>query len=397
MKLIRSILFWCHLAIGLAAGAVVLLMSVTGVLLTYEKQMIARADMQGLERAARAAGTPLPLDTRLALARAAAGAAPTTLTRRADAPRLLVAAIGREQVIYLDRYSGVVVGRGNARVRGFFASVTDWHRWLGAKASDAAARARGKKVTGIANLGFLFLVLSGFWLWWPRNWSASAVRSIALFRGGLAGKARDFNWHHVIGIWSLVPLFVIVVSGAVISYPWATALVYRAYGEKPPAPPGGPGGAAGAGGRGSRASTPASLARMEAMFAQAEQRAPGWRTIALTVPRADTGAVSFAIDRGNGGQPQKRATLTFDAATGAERKWEPFASQSPARRARSVLRFAHTGEVLGPVGQTLAGLVSLGAVVMVWTGIALSLRRFLAWRQRGARVKDPRIASRRAA
>ena len=46
------------------------------------------------------------------------------------------------------------------------------------------------------------------------------------------------------------------------------------------------------------------------------------------------------------------------------------------------MRFAHTGEVLGLAGQTVAGLVSAGGVVLVWTGIALALRRFLAWIKR---------------
>ena len=46
------------------------------------------------------------------------------------------------------------------------------------------------------------------------------------------------------------------------------------------------------------------------------------------------------------------------------------------------MRFAHTGEVLGLAGQTVAGVVSAGGVVLVWTGIALALRRFLAWIKR---------------
>ena len=41
---LRSLVFWPHLAAGFLAGAVILVMSVTGVLLTYEKQMIAWAD-----------------------------------------------------------------------------------------------------------------------------------------------------------------------------------------------------------------------------------------------------------------------------------------------------------------------------------------------------------------
>ena len=41
---LRPLIFWPHLVAGVLAGAVILIMSVTGVLLTYEKQMIAWAD-----------------------------------------------------------------------------------------------------------------------------------------------------------------------------------------------------------------------------------------------------------------------------------------------------------------------------------------------------------------
>ena len=39
MRVIRKILFWTHLSVGLAAGVMVFVMAVTGVLLTYQKQM----------------------------------------------------------------------------------------------------------------------------------------------------------------------------------------------------------------------------------------------------------------------------------------------------------------------------------------------------------------------
>ena len=38
---LRKFLFWCHLAAGVSAGIVIFIMSVTGVLLTYERQIIA--------------------------------------------------------------------------------------------------------------------------------------------------------------------------------------------------------------------------------------------------------------------------------------------------------------------------------------------------------------------
>ena len=45
----RTILFWLHLACGVLAGAVILIMSVTGVLLTYQRQITAWADVRGYE------------------------------------------------------------------------------------------------------------------------------------------------------------------------------------------------------------------------------------------------------------------------------------------------------------------------------------------------------------
>jgi uncharacterized iron-regulated membrane protein len=60
---------------------------------------------------------------------------------------------------------------------------------------------------------------------------------------------------------------------------------------------------------------------------------------------------------------------------------------------RTWLRFIHTGEAGGFVGQTIAGIASAGACVLVWTGLALSWRRFQAWRgRRGAQPAVPRVS-----
>ena len=44
MHKFRKVLFWCHLAVGVTGGVIIFLMSVTGVLLTYERQMSDWAD-----------------------------------------------------------------------------------------------------------------------------------------------------------------------------------------------------------------------------------------------------------------------------------------------------------------------------------------------------------------
>jgi uncharacterized iron-regulated membrane protein len=391
MQRLRTILFWCHLTVAVTVAAVVLVMALTGVLLTYERQMIVWWETRGIEVASPApTARPLPLDSLVVRALGSSGAGrpgaplvPASITWRSAAPLLVELTMGRNRVLYVDAHTGEVVGRSNARVRAIFAAVSSVHRVLSTGTSNPAARERGRAITGAANLGFLFLVASGFWLWWPRNWTREAFRSVIAFRRGLGGKAREFNWHHVIGIWSLVPLLVIVASGVVMSYPWANELVMRTAGERTSAP-GGEGGTRTAAQNAAARRLPPGI---DGLVAGATVKVPGWRSVTLAVPRSDTGAVTFAVDGGTGGQPQHRSTLTLDAATGAERSWEPFASQSPGRRARALLRFAHTGEVLGLAGQTIAGLASLSAVFMVWTGLSLSLRRFAGWRRRQGRLE----------
>jgi uncharacterized iron-regulated membrane protein len=74
---------------------------------------------------------------------------------------------------------------------------------------------------------------------------------------------------------------------------------------------------------------------------------------------------------------------------------ESFQDLSAGRRLRSWLRFAHTGEVYGLTGQTIAGLASAGGAVLVYTGLALALRRFISWLRRrrdGAASDLPRAA-----
>jgi uncharacterized iron-regulated membrane protein len=102
---------------------------------------------------------------------------------------------------------------------------------------------------------------------------------------------------------------------------------------------------------------------------------PEWKAATLQLPKPDAKTITVTLDRGTGGQPHLRATVQIAKNSGAVDKFQPFDSLTTGRQVRNVLRFAHTGEVLGLFGQTLAGLVSLASVVLVITGITLSIRR----------------------
>jgi uncharacterized iron-regulated membrane protein len=90
----------------------------------------------------------------------------------------------------------------------------------------------------------------------------------------------------------------------------------------------------------------------------------------------------FSMDRSPGGQPAKRSTLVIDRQRCEVLSHARAADEELGRRARSWLRFAHTGEAYGVVGQTIAGLASLGAVLLVGTGLALACRRLVGRKSR---------------
>ena len=429
MKLFRTVLFWMHLATGVVAGVVILVMCVTGVVLTYEKQMLEWVDGRARSVPPSADARPLPPETLLAAVVAAEpGAAPTGLTVRSDpsAPVTVTVEGGRR---LLNPYTGAILAEPSTGLRAFFRTMTDWHRVI---AMQGTSRPTGKAITGAANLGFLFIVMSGIYLWVPRVWSRLQFTQVLWFRKGLPGKARDFNWHNVIGIWSAIPLAIVVAGAVPISYPWAGNLVYWIAGEEPPAPPqrpagaaagapgrpGGPGrqgrpgpggapgaegGGPGADGRGGRERAEAreerprevQVAGLDAAWAAAQGSVPEWRTTSVRLGGPAQAPFVITVDEGYGGQPQYRRTLSVDRASAAIVKAESFDDLGPGRRLRSWLRFAHTGEIYGLPGQTVAGLVSAGGAVLVYTGIALALRRFVAWLRR--RSAADRVAKSREA
>ena len=374
MQRFRKIIFWLHLLSGVIAGLVILIMSVTGVLLMYERQILEWAD-RGYRSGPPAAGAePLPIETLAARALAARpGVKPSSIALQSDPEAPATVGLGRGRNLYLNPYTGEVLGEGAPRARAFFRAVTDWHRWLGAGEENRAA---GKAVTGACNLAFLFLVVSGPYLWLPKIWNRRQFRNVSWFRGGLSGKARDFNWHNVIGLWTAVPLFLVVFTAATISYPWMGDLLYRIVGEDPPARSERPGGGGGGGGEKGEVS----LAGLNGLWAVAEQKVFGWKSLTARIPEGADAPVAFTILAGHRGRPDLRSQLTLERS-GEVEKWEPFASQTPGRKLRSWARWVHTGEAGGFLGQTLAGIASGGAAVLVWTGIALSWRRFFPRRQ----------------
>jgi uncharacterized iron-regulated membrane protein len=385
----RKVIFWLHLVSGIITGIIVVIMSITGVALTYQKQMTAWADKKASRIQMPANAARLPATGLIeSFRRAKPDAQPLNLSVSSDPAMPASITTAPNVTTYINPYTGEVLGEGSQGIRKFFRVMTDWHRWL---ALSGKNRSIGKAVTGACNFVFLFLAVSGLYLWWPRKWTRGVLGAIAWFRAGLTSKARDFNWHHVFGFWCLVPLILIIVSALVISYPWASRLVFRMAGSQmsmPAGPPGrgGPQGgplARGAmpGGRSDRERPPLQLDGIDAIVSDMQQKSEGWKSISFQLPTAADKMIAFTVEKGSGGQPQLRSTVTVEKASGKIIKSEGFDTMDPGLRARLWMRFVHTGEYYGISGQTIAGIASAAGIVLVWTGFALTYRRYFTSNQ----------------
>lgn len=375
---LRKIVFWTHLCLGVVAALVILVMSGTGVILAYDLQLNQWA--RGNYRADPAVGAePLPIPNLLtAVTRAESEIIPTAVHLSAD-PRdpVIVDKEGGGRR-FVDRYTGEILGNGETRMGSFMRTVEHMHRWL---TLDGANRSIARAVTGACNLVFVFLVVSGIYLWIPATWTRRNFRKILWFRTGLSAKARDFNWHNVIGFWTCIPLVIIVLTGVVFSYSWAGDLVRRLAGDdrdrRPSREP-----SAEAVVAQDPPPAPVDLAILESLIRRSSASTPGWRSLTVSVPRVVTDPVTITTDRGNGRQPQKRASVVYDSQTGEETGRREFSDAPRSRRWGAWIRFVHTGEYYGLVGQTIAALASLGACFLVYTGLALGWRRAVAWLRR---------------
>jgi uncharacterized iron-regulated membrane protein len=168
-----------------------------------------------------------------------------------------------------------------------------------------------------------------------------------------------------------------------MSYSWANNLVYTLTGSEVPRPNtrsnGNSPGVAPLGGETEK------FTGFDRLFLAVQREMPAWKTINFPIPRSSQSAVTASVDEADNGRPDRRSQLTLDRM-GRILKCVRFENNSPGRRLRIWMRFVHTGEAGGLIGRTIAALACGAAVLLVWTGISLAIRRLFRLRNRRAQL-----------
>jgi uncharacterized iron-regulated membrane protein len=375
----RTIFFWLHLAAGLVCGLVIAVLCLTGTALAFEKELIAWAERDARQVAAPAPGAPrLGVDELSARLRATfPEAKPTSIVLPRDPHTAVAFPVSRTEGYHANPYTGEVRRPASFAMGRFMQWMFELHRYLGL---SGESRPHGRLATGIANLSFCFLAVSGLVLWWPRSFGWRAFRPGIWFTQNLTGRARDWNWHNTVGFWCAPVLILLTLTALPISFRWAAELTYTLTGT--PLPPSGP---QSSGAPPPAAVVPAAAAdarpvSRDALIETVQRTLPAWQTVTFRFAHNPDAAkpqpASFTVREAGTWPRTATTTVQLDPFTGALLQRDGYDGLSPARKVRAWSRYLHTGEALGGWAQFIAAVACLGGCVLAYTGFALAWRRF---------------------
>lgn len=220
----KKLSYKLHLWLGLSTGIIVLFVSLTGCILCFEDEIKSYTEPYNFV-GKRQERFLLPSELIPIASRAVPAAGVSTMKTRIDyrGENLSVVVLffnaGKLYSVYVNPYTGKVLQVKNLS-KDFFRIIRAGHRtlWLGAA---------GKIINGTAVIMFLILLVTGLILWFPRRWSKTNIRKSLSIKWGAGFKRLNYDLHNVPGFYVFIIVFMLGVSGLMISFKWVNESVYR--------------------------------------------------------------------------------------------------------------------------------------------------------------------------
>lgn len=221
-----------HLWLSVPFGIFITLICFSGAMLVFEKEVM-EWSKPSLYRVKPTGDSPLSLDElyEKALSTLPDSVQITGITVFPEPDRAYQVNLSKphKASMYINPYTGEVTGR-NERAP-FFRTMFKMHRWmLGNARSEDGGMGIGKLVVGISTLMFVFVLLSGIIIWWPRNRKMLMNRLSIKFSKGW--RRIWYDLHVAGGMYALVLLLAMALTGLTWSFQWYRNGFYAVFGVK---------------------------------------------------------------------------------------------------------------------------------------------------------------------
>jgi uncharacterized iron-regulated membrane protein len=278
-----------------------------------------------------------------------------------DAYRNVIFRLGNKKeeniLVYVDPYKGNIIGQLDNEKK-FVNVVLRLHRFLLMKET-------GKTITGISCAIFLFMVISGLIIWWPKN--KQMLKQRLRIKRNASFKRKNWDLHSVAGFYSFIFLFVIALTGLVIAFKPVNELLFKlADGKKPPKNE--------VKNKSAKANDE-NIAFLDKLVAVTNSQYKYSGDISINFPTNEKMAIAVNKNNAEATADNISSSVYFDRNSGEMLKLNPYEKNSLGQKIRRMIVPIHSGSVYGWPTKLISLFVGLFAASLPVTGTLILINR----------------------
>ena len=224
-KIFRNI----HLWLSVPFGILITLICFSGAALVFEKEVMELCHRE-LYFVKKVEAAPLPMEQLMTKVAATLpdSVSVTGVNISSDPERAYQVTLSkpRRASMYVDQYTGEITGKYERAP--FFNFMFRMHRWLLDSMKQDGGIFWGKMIVGTSTLMFVFVLISGVVVWWPRT--RKALKNSLKIVANKGWRRFWYDLHVAGGMHALVFLLAMALTGLTWSFQWYRTGFYKTFG-----------------------------------------------------------------------------------------------------------------------------------------------------------------------
>lgn len=224
-KIFRNI----HLWLSVPFGILITLICFSGAALVFEKEVMELCHRE-LYFVKKVEAAPLPMEQLMTKVAATLpdSVSVTGVNISSDPERAYQVTLSkpRRASMYVNQYTGEIMGKYERAP--FFNFMFRMHRWLLDSMKQDGGIFWGKMIVGTSTLMFVFVLISGIVVWWPRT--RKALKNSLKIVANKGWRRFWYDLHVAGGMYALVFLLAMALTGLTWSFQWYRTGFYKTFG-----------------------------------------------------------------------------------------------------------------------------------------------------------------------
>ena len=224
-KIFRNI----HLWLSVPFGILITLICFSGAALVFEKEVMELCHRE-LYFVKKVEAAPLPMEQLMTKVAATLpdSVSVTGVNISSDPERAYQVTLSKplRASMYVNQYTGEITGKYERAP--FFNFMFRMHRWLLDSMKQDGGIFWGKMIVGTSTLMFVFVLISGVVVWWPRT--RKALKNSLKIVANKGWRRFWYDLHVAGGMYALVFLLAMALTGLTWSFQWYRTGFYKTFG-----------------------------------------------------------------------------------------------------------------------------------------------------------------------